>query len=74
MLETEIEPDEVVFDYPSKLYAYKQDYRIVFFLNSASNIEVREIDQNGHIKSRKKYETTEDAFETLYKRVGITDM
>lgn len=74
VLKTEIEPDEVVFDYPPKLYAYKQDYRIVFILYDASNIEVRETDLNGHIKSRKKYETTKNAFETLYNKVGISDM
>ena len=73
-LDTEIAPDEVDYDYPPRLYAYKQDFRIVFFLHEASNIEVREVDLSGHIKSRKKFEATEDAFETLYKRVGITDM
>ena len=74
VLKNEIKPDEAVFEYPPRLYIYKQDHRIVIFLHNASNIEVRELDRNGYIKSRKKYETTEDSFETLFKKVGITDM
>lgn len=73
ILETVIDPDDMLYGIPPSLIVSDSDSEMEFFFYTTSKIELEERDKEGNVLSRKQYTTTRGPLKNMLDLLGLPD-